>query len=262
MSDSNYKWDADLYQNYSSGQFKLGIMAIDRLKPLESDQILEIGCGNGLLTIELAKKIPNGLITAIEISKDMIDLAKKNIKQQGIKNIDIINMNAINLNFKNKFDSVFSNSAIHWIKNQELLYQLIYDSLKPNGKIMIQTALRQESLFLNLIKNFPNNQKYQKYIKNKLDFPWRHLSEKEIKTKLHDIGFKNINVEILKFKYKFNDLSGLKGFCKAAPLVPYLNILPDDLKEPYVNEFCNTYLCNNENKLEVEMTRVFISAIK
>ena len=65
MSEKEFRWDAELYQGSSAVQYKLGIMTIERLKPLDKEKILEIGPGNAMLTIEIAKRIPNGTITAI-----------------------------------------------------------------------------------------------------------------------------------------------------------------------------------------------------
>ncbi len=262
MSNKTFKWDAELYQRSSSGQFKLGIMAIERLNPKDSDEILEIGCGNALLTIELAKRISNGNITAIELSEDMIAKAKKNISQYGIENISIIKMNAIDLNFKNKFNIVFSNSAIHWIKNLELMYNLIYNSLKPNGRIMIQTAVKQKSIFFKSIDKTSSKKEYGKYIKNNFNFPWRFLTIKETKKILKNIGFNEVVTDLLNFEYKFNNINEFKNFCKAAALLPYLNILPISLKEGFVNDFSKIYFKFNLNELGINMLRIFISAKK
>ena len=68
MSEKNLKWDAELYKGSSAVQYKLGLMAIERLEPVDKEKILEIGSGNAMLTIEIARYIPNGSITAIEIS--------------------------------------------------------------------------------------------------------------------------------------------------------------------------------------------------
>ena len=64
MNEQGFRWDAELYQNSSKWQFDLGMMAIERLAPIDGERILEIGCGNALTTIEIAKRIPNGFITA------------------------------------------------------------------------------------------------------------------------------------------------------------------------------------------------------
>ena len=101
MNEKELQWDAELYQGSSAVQYNLGLMTIERLKPVDKEKILEIGPGNAMLTIEIAKRIPNGTITAIEISPEMVEQAKSNIENFGIENINLINMDSININYKN-----------------------------------------------------------------------------------------------------------------------------------------------------------------
>ena len=58
-----------------------------------------MGCGNGMLKIEHAKRLPYGYITAIDLSKNMIKQAKTNLDKNGIENVKIVNMNIENINF-------------------------------------------------------------------------------------------------------------------------------------------------------------------
>ena len=111
MADKELKWDAKLYQENSEFQYELALMAIERLKPEKTDRILDIGCGNAVVTIELAKHVPEGEIVAIEISSDMYKQALDNIRERKITNINIIQCDAFNIKYDNEFDAVFSNSA-------------------------------------------------------------------------------------------------------------------------------------------------------
>lgn len=142
MTDKGLKWDAKLYQENSAFQYELALMAIEKLQPGSGDKILDIGCGNGVATIELAKYVPDGEVVAIEISSEMYKQAQENIRERNITNINVINRDAFNIDYSNEFDAVFSNSAIHWIYDLEKMYNKIYKALKYKGKIMIQTALR------------------------------------------------------------------------------------------------------------------------
>jgi trans-aconitate methyltransferase len=71
MEPTSLQWNASLYQDSSLLQFQLGLKTIDRLNPRDPEHILDIGCGNGLLSIELAKRIPMGHVTGIEASAEM-----------------------------------------------------------------------------------------------------------------------------------------------------------------------------------------------
>ncbi|HNW29815.1 MAG TPA: class I SAM-dependent methyltransferase, partial [Spirochaetota bacterium] len=111
MESKTLKWDAELYQDSSTLQFELGMMAMDMLKPIEYERILDLGCGNGLLTIELAKRARLGHVTGVEASPEMIRAAQRNAASLSTGNITLVNMDALAIEFDNEFDAVFSNSA-------------------------------------------------------------------------------------------------------------------------------------------------------
>lgn len=262
MNQNSLKWDAELYQRSSKWQFELGLMAIDRLAPKDGENILEIGCGNAMLTIEIAKKIPNGKITAIELSKDMIHIANMNLLKNDIKNVEIKHMNALNIKFHDKYNAVFSNSAIHWIKNLELIYGLVYDALKEKGRIIIQTGLKELNILFKALFKISKLSEYNEYF-NLIEFPWRFLSINETKSILKKLGYKDINVEVYKFNRKFRDEEELINYTKAAPLVPYLNALPIELKNDFLDKFKEILLkLIPSNNLELQTTRLFNYALK
>ena len=236
ISPTSFKWDAKLYQKSSQWQFDLGMMAIERLAPQDGENILEIGCGNAMITIEIAKIIPHGSITAIELSEEMIKQAKINLSNTMIKNVKILHINALDIKFDKKFDAVFSNSAIHWILDLKLIYSLFYDALKKNGRIMVQTGLKEINLMFKALFKINKLPEY-KNILNSVQFPWRYLSIKETKSILKKVGFRDIKVEPYKYYRKFHNIEEFLNFSKAAALVPYLNEISSTLKEDFINKY-------------------------
>ena len=261
MVDKTLSWNAKLYQSSSNLQFELGLMGIDKLNPKDSEKILEIGCGNAMLTIELAKRNPNGMITAIEISEEMISQAKFNISKTKLSNIKLIYGNAIQIDYKNEFDAIYSNSAIHWIKNLELMYEKIFHALKLNGRILIQTGLRSMNPLVKTIFELVSLKKYQNVL-SEFKNPWRYLTTEETYELLDSLCFRNINVEVYDHLLKYDTEQAMLNYFRSAALVPFLTIIPNELKEEFINDFREIFLRNNENRLEVESKRLFISAIK
>jgi trans-aconitate 2-methyltransferase len=262
MNENRLKWNAELYQKSSSLQFQLGIMAIERLNPRDDNMILEIGCGNAMITIELANLIPNGKLIAVEMSKEMTEQAKLNLLKQNVTNVEIINMNALEINFIEKFDIVFSNSAIHWIKNLEAMYGLILKALKRNGRIMIQTGLRGMNSMVKTAFSIIQNKKFAHYLKD-FENPWKFLTVEETNHLLELIGFMDIKIDPYEHRMIFESKDELLNYFTSSTLVPFLNILPDTAKETFKEDFLQTYLKFNQSKqLELITKRLFISAKK
>ena len=262
MNDAGFKWDAELYQKSSKWQFELGMIAIERLAPIDGEKVLEIGCGNAMTTIEIAKRIPNSSITAIELSEEMIKQANINLINYEIKNVKILHMNALDIKFDKKFDAVFSNSAIHWILDLESIYALIHKVLNEDGRILIQTGIKEVNILFKSLQKISNLPEYNKFLKA-VQFPWRFLTIKNTKSILKLVGFRKIKVEPYKFNRKFNNIEEFIDYSKAAALVPYLNAIPDYLIEEFMEEYKKIVkeMIPTEN-IEIEMTRLFNHAIK
>ncbi len=262
MADKELKWDAKLYQENSAFQFELALMAIEKLQPGKSDRILDIGCGNAIATIELARHVPEGEIVAVEISPDMHEQAIKNIRDRKITNINVINSDAFNIDYKNEFDAVFSNSAIHWIYDLEMMYCKIYKALKNRGRIMIQTTLKQENHLIEAAKKLFYAPEFRKYFRN-LRLPWRFLSEDETHKVLKDNKFENIVIEPYNYQAEFKNLKKLIDFFKSAALIPFLSVVPEEQHDEVIDKFLNIYFeMKKSDQLTVEMNRVFIKAEK
>lgn len=93
--------------------------------------ILELGCGPGNITKYILKKLPDALLTAIDVSENMLNLAKKNNPGLTILKLDIRNLNEI----KQKFNGVIGGFCIPYISEIEVeqLIQNCNNLLEKNG---------------------------------------------------------------------------------------------------------------------------------
>lgn len=261
MEPTSLQWNASLYQDSSLLQFQLGLKTIDILNPRDPEHILDIGCGNGLLSIELAKRIPMGHVTGIEASAEMFVKAVHNSAAMGIPNIRFLNMNALDINFEHEFDAAFSNSAIHWIHDLETMFALICKSLKPGGRIMIQTGLKEINKLVESVIVILQADRYRPYLAG-MSLPWRFLTIDETMELLKNSGFSGIEVETYQDVYRFKSIEELSGYLESAPMVPFLSLIPESEKDGFKDMFVQTYLGKNNNTLVSASTRMLMTARK
>lgn len=126
------KWNADLYQNAHSYVAEYGKRSLfPYVNISKGEKILDLGCGTGVLTFELAA---NGAeVTGADSSEDMVKTAQKNYPE-----IKFMVADALDLPFNNYFDTVFSNAVFHWIKEAKLLLKNVNKALKQNGKLVCE----------------------------------------------------------------------------------------------------------------------------
>ena len=141
------KWDSNAYDDKHSFVAEYGKAMLDLVNRAKGQRILDLGCGTGVLTNELAKQ--GATVIGTDLSPDMIKTAQSNYPHLRFQVAD-----ATQLPFDNEFDTVFSNAVFHWIPNQKQLLHSIQRALKVNGMLVcefgaknniaqIQTAFEQ-----------------------------------------------------------------------------------------------------------------------
>ncbi|MFC5467006.1 class I SAM-dependent methyltransferase [Lederbergia graminis] len=130
MSSVN-EWNPDLYDDKMGYVSSFGKGVVELLQPTKGEKILDIGCGTGDLTYEISKSGAN--VTGMDFSKDMIEQAKK--KYPGIQ---FLIGDAELFRTDTKYDAIFSNAALHWMKNAEKVVESINVTLRSGGRFVAE----------------------------------------------------------------------------------------------------------------------------
>ena len=128
---STAKWDAGLYDDKHSFVWKMAAGLVELLDPKPGEGILDVGCGTGHLTAEIAAR--GALLLGIDQSPEMIQQARE--KHPGLR-FEV--MDAREISLVETFDAVFSNATLHWIKEPERVIRGIAKLLKPGGRFVAE----------------------------------------------------------------------------------------------------------------------------
>ena len=122
---STSQWDAADYARVGGFVPELGQAALDLLDPQPGEHILDVGCGDGSLTVKI--KEAGADVVGIDNSLSMVAAAKA-------KGLDARLMDAAQLKFAEAFDAAFSNATLHWVLDKERAARAIWFALKPDGR--------------------------------------------------------------------------------------------------------------------------------
>jgi len=125
------KWNAGLYDAKHAFVWEKAKGVVDLLAAKSGERILDLGCGTGALTAEIAAC--GAHVIGVDRSAEMIEEARKKFPAIQFEVCD-----ARALPFSKEFDAVFSNAALHWIPEAERVIQGVARALKPGGRLVAE----------------------------------------------------------------------------------------------------------------------------
>ncbi len=107
---NRFEFDGEKYKKASKHQKEWGNSLISELSLGGNEEILDLGCGDGSLTVQLAQLVPNGRVLGIDASMGMITTAQKHVAT----NIAFMQMDINTIDFQGAFDVIFSSHLHSW----------------------------------------------------------------------------------------------------------------------------------------------------
>jgi len=108
------KWDPADYHKHSYPQYAFALGLVERLRLLGNERILDVGCGDGKITAELAARVSHGSVLGIDTSADMIAFAQNMFPPSVYPNLSFCYGDAAKLTFSQEFDVIVSFACLHW----------------------------------------------------------------------------------------------------------------------------------------------------
>ncbi|RJS86448.1 class I SAM-dependent methyltransferase [Methanophagales archaeon] len=221
-----YQFDGKKYEKTSHCQSEWGNELIAELNLKGNEAILDLGCGNGFTTKELAERVPHGKVVGIDSSSSMLEAAKAH----KTANMELLLLDINEMAFDNEFDVVFSNAAHHWVLDHEKLLKNIYNALKPNGFMRIQFA--GDGNCPNLIEVLREVMELPEFVTSfkRFIWPWYMIKPEEYEKLLSHTEFRNYKVWGENKDRYFSDDQSMIGWIEEPSIVPFLAVLPENLK--------------------------------
>jgi ubiquinone/menaquinone biosynthesis C-methylase UbiE len=122
-----------------SYQRRTQVLVLDSMRIKEGMNILDLGCGTGWATLEIASKLGGtGRVIGLDLSEKMIEQAERKLSELGYGNVEFVLQSAGSLDFDGYFDYVLSTNAFHHFLDKGEVFSRVWRSLKPHGTFLVQ----------------------------------------------------------------------------------------------------------------------------
>jgi trans-aconitate methyltransferase/flavin reductase (DIM6/NTAB) family NADH-FMN oxidoreductase RutF len=258
-----YKWNARDYASNSSVQKTFGVELIEKMHLKGNESVLDIGCGDGKLSEMIAERIPDGHVIGIDNSPDMISYAKETYGK--IRNLKFMQVDAQKMLFDDTFDIVFSNAALHWVKDHKALLAGVKKGLKPGGRIFFQMGGRGNvNDIIAAITETTSMPEWKGHFKD-TGSPYNFYGPDEYRMLLKHAGLEPVRMELIPKDMKFDSKDGLASWVRTTCL-PYTLLVPDENRDSFIDRIVGHYLLKNpadiDGTIHIKAVRLEIEAIK
>lgn len=155
-NEQHYEVPTDFYRyclgkhlKYSSGYWNKDTKDLDtaeknmleltckRAELQNKQQVLELGCGWGSLSLYMAETYPDSQFTVVSNSRTQKIYIDDQAQKRGLRNLEVLTVNINDFKLNKKFDRVVSVEMFEHMRNYQLLMKLVADHLKPDGKLFV-----------------------------------------------------------------------------------------------------------------------------
>jgi trans-aconitate methyltransferase len=265
MAENNVKWNSTDYRKNSSAQFGWAMELISRIGAKADSVILDIGCGDGRITRELAHVASEGKVVGIDFSGDMIALAKGSFGD--VPNLRFEQMDARKIDLPERFDIAFSNAVLHWIKDQDAFLGSLRKHMAPGGRLHFNCGGKGNAASVYKAAHaVAQSPKWAEFFPPSAHdpsmMPYAFLDEKEYRTLLERHDFIPVEVRLIPRDMEQQGREGLAGWFRTT-WMPLTNHVPEARRDAYISEVMDEFLKHHplvNGKAVVGMMRLDVSA--
>lgn len=263
MEKNTTGWNPELYKKGSSPQFAAAMEVLSSINFAKTDNVIDIGCGDGQVTFEIANKVPAGIVKGIDSSPAMVESASNKYNDKANLSFECVDITK-KYPSEQKFNFAFSFASFAWIKEQQEALINIAAILKQGGKFIGGIA-HKDSPYLRARLNIMSTLKWRYFF---IDYipPYFALTEDMMKELCEKAQLNIIQISRNGTPYTFKNRQEFVKFISALPVQK--DRVPEERHKEFFNDIIDEYikevpnLVKNDGSIELTISRMTVIAQK
>lgn len=228
-------WNAEAYHRVSDPQVSWGRAVLARLALRGDERVVDLGCGTGRLTRELAARLPDGVLVALDASRRMLDQAVAHLA--GISPpVRLVEARLPHIPLSGWADVVFSTATFHWVRDHPALFSNILTALTPGGLLHAQCGggpnLAQGRAPAEDVMQLPA---FARWFAD-FEGAWEFADDRVTAGRLSDAGFTAIETSLESAPITFADDASYRTFVATVVFRLHLARLPEPMRPAFLDQ--------------------------
>jgi trans-aconitate 2-methyltransferase len=231
-------WDADDYHRHSSAQTDWGREVHGRLSLRGDEHVVDLGCGDGRLTSELATRLPRGSVTGIDSNADMIDFAERHHRAN---NVSFAKADVCRFSLGRRVDLFVSTACLHWVEAHDPVLRCCRAHLDRGGRLFFQMGGRGNCAeLLRAAETTAREAGWSRYLEP-FTVPWHFRGPEDYETLLPRFGFRPLRSELVAKTMVHDGPDGLRAWLRTT-WMPVVSRVPEALQDELVDAIVARHL--------------------
>jgi len=223
-------WDPELYGRFRRYRAEPVEAILKRLELSDRERIVDLGCGSGENTIELARRSANGSALGIDSSPAMIDRANRlraTLDPPLAARLRFVVGELPGSIGSDGYTLVFSNATLHWLKDHRGVFRRCFQALAPDGKLVVQMPANDEEVAKLAMRRLASEAPWGEKLRGAGDELAPVAPPEHYAAMLSELGFVNVDCYYQIFAHPMNSPAEVVEWYSSTGLRPYLNALTE-----------------------------------
>jgi trans-aconitate 2-methyltransferase len=233
------EWNAREYNRRSALQKWLADESLTGLDLRGWERVLDVGCGDGKITAEIAARVPSGSVVGVDPSTAMIEFAHEHFVVDHA-NLSFVVGDATRLPYRDAFDLVVSFNALHWILDQAGALQCIREAICPTGRALLQLVSRGTRKSLeDVLEETCASPRWLRYFADDHP-PYLHLPPEEYRRMAEGCGLRVDHLDVALEAWDFGSRAAFADFAEVT-FVEWTRRIPSVEHREFIADVLDRY---------------------